>query len=70
MPSENLKFTDHSFQQTQFKNKSYNPGLSDLSGLRIDAVMTEPSQNYSSQVANVRETSSSPGIGGGFWSSL
>ncbi|MGZ3692308.1 MAG: DNA mismatch repair endonuclease MutL, partial [Pseudobdellovibrio sp.] len=52
---ENYKFHDHSFQQTQFKNKDYNLGLSDFAKLRIDepTVMTQ-------------EPDSKPG----FWSSL
>ncbi len=35
-PVENLRFNDHSFNQTQFKSKSYNPSISDLAELRID----------------------------------
>jgi DNA mismatch repair protein MutL len=41
--SENLKFSDHSFDQTQFKNKTFNPAQADISSLRVENfVFTEP----------------------------
>lgn len=44
-PVENLKFFDHQFEKTQFKNKTFN--LNDLSALKVDS--TDISKNETTQ---------------------
>lgn len=62
-PVENLRFDDHSFHQTQFKSKSYNPTVSDLAELRV------PSGPESNSVRAAAGGSAAE-VQGGYWSSL
>lgn len=59
--SENLRFDDHSFHQTQFKSKSYNPSLADLAEIRIEAMPTH---------TNIRPVGIDAPLKVGYWSSL
>jgi DNA mismatch repair protein MutL len=57
--SENLRFADHSFNQTQFKNKSYNPGMNDIAALSVNNIVIEQPENKTHAATH-----------GGYWSSL
>ncbi len=59
--SENLRFNDHQFGQTQFKNKSFN--LQDLTFLKVDSNIQPES------IAPSRETLTKVGPGS-YWSTL
>ncbi|MBC7419509.1 MAG: DNA mismatch repair endonuclease MutL [Bdellovibrio sp.] len=63
--TENLKFNDHQFDQTQFKNKNFN--ISDLSFLKIDHEIVTPAT-----AAPTEQTfaASAPSIRGSYWSTL
>jgi len=71
-PVENLRFDDHSFTQTQFKSKTYNPSISDLAEIRIDHSMpgqTAPATQPFASLAAVQavtDVKAKPG----YWSSL
>ncbi|MCC2678107.1 MAG: mismatch repair protein MutL [Pseudobdellovibrio sp.] len=70
-PVENLRFDDHSFTQTQFKSKTYNPSISDLAEIRIDHSAYQhltgsqqiPSHSVVQNIAGVSTKA-------GYWSSL
>lgn len=40
-PEQTMRFSDHSFEQTQFNNKDYKISISDLSALKIESDFTE-----------------------------